>query len=312
MKSDWSKEQIDHAFRCIDAQKQMNDGCVVPTIQVPCGRCQECNRKRAHDWQTRLNLEMAYGKHRNATFITLTIDPEHMYLFPDPSDKKAIGAVLERFFDRLRKAYRFHGTPKHFIVTELGEKHGRLHFHGILWDIPFWSPLYREVNAELRKLWKYGATWVGYCNGKTYNYITKYILKPARGYRPLVFCSKRIGFSYLCSEERVAFVRSSGLHKMLKVSVGGAKGVPLPRYLKFKCFTEDEIRDYQVYNSWCVVPYNYWDPPEYKGHKFNSYSDLYAYKKMLYERSFRWGLSRPLPKASSGVHSIAPDPSFLI
>ena len=307
---DWDEVQIAHAQRCASLEKSMNNGYVVPTLLVPCGRCEDCNRKRAHDWRTRLNLELAYGKHRNAIFVTLTVAPEHMYLFPDYSDKKAIGAILERFFDRWRKKFTRSKTPKHFIVTELGKKTGRFHFHGIIWDVPFYSPLRREINAVLSDLWQYGNTWVGDCDGRTYNYVVKYILKPIKGYRPLVFCSKKIGFGFLSSAERRELVRKCGIHKLCKVSIVGCRGVSLPRYLKFKCFTDEEIRDYQAYNAWCVVSFDYWDPPEYKGHKFNSYRDLYAYKAHLYECSLARGLSRPLPKASSGINYIVPNPDF--
>lgn len=225
-------------------------------LVVPCGSCYNCRKARASSWRSRLLLEQLYGKHKNALFITLTLDNEHLSSFRDDP-----AAFWRRFRDRFRKEYR--RTPVWWFTTELGERNGRLHLHGIIWDAPFYisSSVWRSREKMAQKLsssWKYGSVWVDYASDKTMGYITKYITKTSVkengkihhltvnwNFRPKVFCSPGIGRRW--GELNKSSIVSHVLTKSTNVSdlffschING-HSYPLPRYFR-EAFTTPEAR----------------------------------------------------------------------
>lgn len=277
-------------------------------LVVPCGRCVDCRKARGNEWRTRLNLENQYGNHKNAIFVTLTISPDYYVEFQDRQNQYSF---IRKFCDRWRK--RFGKAPKRFFVTELGDDTGRLHFHGIIWDVPFYTGRYKLDNPVLQDLWKYGHTWMGYVDSSTCNYITKYITKPSEfdpKFIPAVFASPKLGLSYLDSEVRDVIRRDGGLRRPL-IHVAKSK-VVCPRYIYNKCFTEDERFDKALYDAWCVVPYGYWDPPSYKGHRFPDRDSYQCYIKETYLDSLRRRTSLP-PKGIAGRNSdLTPNLDFVV
>lgn len=167
-------------------------------VAVGCQVCEECRRKRKNEWQIRLHEESRHS--RQAVFVTLTFseesinDLEKYYIekhegeIPDANQTAKTGIRL--FLERWRKKY---GTSiKHWLITELGHKGTeRIHLHGILFQ--------KIDKKELDKIWKYGHTWVGYCNAKTINYVVKYCMKVDEKHKNFIgriFTSKGIGQGY--------------------------------------------------------------------------------------------------------------------
>ena len=132
---------------------------------VPCGKCFECRKKRASQWRSRLMLEVLHGKYKNAHFITFSFSDEYLKQFHLDDvyniKRSGIAVPIRRFLERYRK--HFGVSLRHFFITELGEKKGRFHLHGIVFD----SEL--KTKEEYDKVWKYGWTWIGYVNVKTVN-----------------------------------------------------------------------------------------------------------------------------------------------
>lgn len=194
------------------------------TLKVACGRCPECRKQAAREWQMRLTeeyLNLGYGQ-----FVTLTIsdkEGEKLSRELNTNDSETIAkAAVKKFRERWRKKYK--KSPRHFLITELGHskkylKGGitakgtqRLHLHGIIFEpIEKFGKVenYRKENKkagriseELTKLWKYGHTLLGYSdlNEKTINYVTKYITKidlEHRGYYGKKLVSPGIGREYV-------------------------------------------------------------------------------------------------------------------
>lgn len=195
-----------------------------PRILVPCGKCIECAKAKAAQWRFRLFQEINLGGHKNALFLTLTLDPKHY----DPEVKP--GVYLRLFLDRFRKKYGY--SPKHWFIHEYGsDPNGthRLHFHGLIFDWPGAPQSFGPAGPEskfirlaaarrfsdryIAPLWQYGFVYLGdHCSLDTALYITKYISKgyfehfrnpEIWRYPPHTYCSAGIGIGFLSTVKSV-------------------------------------------------------------------------------------------------------------
>lgn len=173
-------------------------------LVVDCGRCINCQKKRANYWRQRLIDEFRYLVDRNPDkkhrvfFVTLTIAPEFY-----KKDVNYAYGLIKKFRERYRKTYG--KSLRFWICSEYGEKRGRLHFHGIFFDPLFDATL-------LPSLWKYGRcdmSVVG-CSPKNLDqdpekaivYVTKYVTKYCDQWfidydkRSRFWCSPGLGLAY--------------------------------------------------------------------------------------------------------------------
>lgn len=195
-------------------------------IDVPCGYCFSCQKRRMNEYRVRLMNEIQ--KWPYSIFVTLTFDDRNLARFKDsPNDS------LRLFFDRLRKKYG--KSYRHWFIGEYGTLNGRLHYHGFIFDTPRYGLPYHE----LTKLWSYGNLWLGYCTAETVNYIVKYTTKYSNnGTRPpRVFSSKGIGDNYL--NPRQILFHKNGLPLSPFMNINGVT-YPLPRYYYNKIFDDDD------------------------------------------------------------------------
>lgn len=166
-------------------------------VPVGCGRCIECSKQRARNWQTRLLEDIKVNKFGH--FITLTFsDQDVTNLYSElkhvPNgydlDNETATLAVRRWLERIRK--RTGKSARHWLVTELGHNGTEnIHLHGIVWS--------DNIDKDLND-WKYGYTWKGtYLNEATVNYVTKYVTKTDiqhKYYKPIILCSKGIGSNY--------------------------------------------------------------------------------------------------------------------
>lgn len=218
-----SNSNIDFSNACQDFYNSL--GYVQPPdkfIEVPCGKCVSCLKTRRNGWRMRLMAE--FYRYPSSAFITLTFNDESLDKFKDNPNK-----AVRLFLDRFRKF--FGKSIRHFIVPEFGSKTERLHYHGILFNLP---PIFDE--DVLASIWKYGFVYVGYCNAKTINYVIKYITKPDSSNMslPRLIVSKGVGISFL--ESYGVDIKDN--YQPYFVSNGYK--IPLPRYYLTKLFTEVE------------------------------------------------------------------------
>jgi hypothetical protein len=170
----------------------------VLSVPVGCGKCLECRKQKSRQWQVRLLEDIRVNK--NAKFITFTfserelqkLDNEIKGLSGYDRDNEICRLAVRRFTERWRKKYK--KTIRHWLVTELGSQNTeRVHLHGLLWT--------DETTEVIAEKWSYGKIWVGdYVNGKTINYIVKYINKVDKAhkeYNSKIFTSKGIGSNYM-------------------------------------------------------------------------------------------------------------------
>lgn len=233
----------------------------IKLVPTGCGKCMECRKQKARDWNVRLHEELKTNN--KAIFITLTFSNEkytetynailkrHQELEIQPPegyemDNQIATYAIRHWLENYRKKYKRH--VRHWLVTELGhEGSENIHLHGILW-----LDKNQSINAILDK-WIYGFVWDGntkngkkenYVNGKTINYITKYVNKADekhRNYKSIVLCSKGIGKGYT--------QQSKGDHVKNKYNGNKTREyyrtptghkLALPIYLRNKIYSEEE------------------------------------------------------------------------
>lgn len=194
--------------------------------EVPCGKCSLCCDKSARDWSTRAMCESQTST-GYPLFVTLTYNPRHL-----PSD----GVVKEHaqnFMKRLRiniNRYMHKDVNlRFFLCAEYGSKHGRPHYHALIWNFPIlenltktlrifeksWSyviskddiPTHRDDYCfydEYARRWRcqYGFVHLQHAQGGHVKYCMKYMRKDAKvpkGANDVFFLSSRrrgLGFAW--------------------------------------------------------------------------------------------------------------------
>lgn len=207
-------------------------------IPTKCGCCIECRKEKQREWRVRLEEEL---RSNFGYFTTLTISPEGIKEIEEKSGLKweenpneIATKGLRLFLERVRKDIG--KSIKHWCVTELGEKNDRIHLHGIFFG---------QKSAELiRKHWKYGFVFIGgYCNSRSVNYMTKYMLKvdiKHPSFKQIVLASAGIGAGYM---DRLDYLWQKQNYNNINVPTytfrNGTK-MAMPKYYRNKIFTEKE------------------------------------------------------------------------
>ena len=212
-------------------------------VQIKCGKCLECRKQKQREWTTRMSEELKHNQ--KAYYLTLTISEENMsmlkkkYNLKDANEiaTKAHRLYLENYRKKEKKA------PRHWCITELGEKKGRIHLHGIFWG-----------NLEsLKNRWTFGFTYVGdYVNEKTINYITKYMLKenPAdKNFVGKVLCSKGIGLQYTETLNATLINKWSGKNTKEYYLLRNGQKTALPEYYRRKIWTDEQREQLRIYKE---------------------------------------------------------------
>lgn len=204
-------------------------------VPIGCGVCIECCKKKAREWQVRLNEELKVNK--NSYFVTLTFDEkelEKLCTEKKQYESNYIASVaIRRFLERYRKKNK--KSIKHWLVTELGQdKTERIHLHGIIWG--------NDIE-EIKSHWKYGIFDIGkYCNSQTISYIVKYITKidkKHKNFKPQIFCSKGIGRNYIENPFSTKNkYNENGTNENYRLSNG--QKIALPIYYRNYIYTEEE------------------------------------------------------------------------
>lgn len=262
-------------------------------IKVPCGTCFSCLKRKRLEWSFRLLQEIR--QHKESTFVTLTFSNEYLEEFKDNPKRP-----LMLYIDRLRKALGY--RPRYWFISELGDDDkytGRLHFHGI-----FFGTSRKTLNFHLqRNKWKYGNVWLGYVNFKTANYVTKYMLKFQKDYKPIMLLSNGIGLSYI-SKRSLDYHLNNFDPRMYCVFLG--QKYPLSNYYKTKLFDE--------HIKLCFMINRYFDnsPKEYylNGFKFTDARLYENYRKSYYNDSLRCGTSLPIKPRKSLIGDIEVNSDF--
>lgn len=213
-------------------------------IEIPCGECKECKKKRKEMWRLRIENELLDSK--SAIFFTGTFSDEAIenikkqYKVEEEND---IATKANRLFlERLRKKHGIKLT--HWCITELGAKKGRIHIHGIFFikenqDIEY-------IKDKIKREWDFGWNYLGYVDqGRTINYITKYMLKENENFKefkPKVLASQKIGISFIERNKRFyKYKEENGeIEANTKMEYLDGRETYLIKYYKEKLYTTEE------------------------------------------------------------------------
>lgn len=246
-------------------------------IEVGCGQCHGCEKRRMRDYQIRLLYEL--NKHPNSYFITLTFDDKNLKRFEDAPNES-----LKLFLDRLRKEC-FNKQVKHWFVAEYGTLHGRLHYHGFLFDLPYNNPT--DVAHLILSKWQYGFTDAQKCDENASRYVTKYVTKSCNNGKkpPRIFSSVGIGTGYL-DPDNIRFHNYGGILRPY-ILYRGLK-VPLPRYYHNKIFSDmDKIQMLREREEMRCT-----EPLMWNGKAYYNLVDFNIVRRATFEKNVRLGLSK--------------------
>ena len=208
-------------------------------VEIPCGNCIECRKKKSRDWQIRLAEELKEWK--KPIFITLTFNPTELKKilkenYIQNECNAVCGYAVRHFLERWRKKYK--KSLRHWLITELGhENTERIHLHGIIFSNE------KISTEELQKIWMYGNIWIGeYCNLKTINYIVKYVTKidtDHKGFNGQIFASPGLGKTWYDKQDKQRYkYKQNKTIDYYRLETGNK--IKLPKYYKNKLYTEEE------------------------------------------------------------------------
>lgn len=201
---------------------------LVKPVDIPCGRCPECLKRKISGWSFRLIQEEK--KSTSAYFLTLTYDTATVPLTASKFmnlDKRDV----QLFFKKLRKTHS--SKLKYYLCGEYGSKTNRPHYHVILFNA--------RVDL-IQPAWQHGSIHYGSVSGASIGYTLKYISKPKR--IPLFpgddrlpefsLMSKGLGAQYL-TPQMIAW-HQADLENRLCHKIEGNKTISMPRYYKQKIY----------------------------------------------------------------------------
>lgn len=213
-------------------------------IEIPCGECKECKKKRKEMWRLRIENELLDSK--SAIFFTGTFSDkaiENIKKQYGVKEENDIATKANRLFlERLRKKYDIKLT--HWCITELGKEKGRIHIHGIFFIKENQDVKY--IKDKVKREWDFGWNYLGYVDqGKTINYITKYMLKENENFKefkPKVLASKNIGIGFIERNKRFyKYKEENGEIKAnTKMEYLDGRETYLIKYYKEKLYTTEE------------------------------------------------------------------------
>lgn len=183
----------------------------VDEVQVPCGKCIQCQYSKAQNWSCRSTLEMQ--KYQQACVLTLTYSSDFL---PDNGliRYKDIQDFLKKLRWHLQRIDR-NKKIKFMCACEYGRSGSiRPHYHLIIFnwfpeDVNILQPYKRTKKGSLlykskflTDLWSFGFVDVGTVNHQTCRYVSQYCVKKFTSYNP-IYVNK-------CKQERERLRASQG------------------------------------------------------------------------------------------------------
>jgi len=203
-------------------------------VNVPCGRCPECVKRRVSQWSVRLQKEADVST--SAFFVTLTYGTEHVPI----SNNKYMTLKkedLQDFFKRLRH----HTTEKikYYAVGEYGGKFKRPHYHIILFN---------SREEHVCKAWTIGQVHFGKVEAASIAYCFKYISKDKTikqhknddRLREFSLMSKGLGKCYVEDKTNVQW-HLADLDNRYYVPIRGGDKASMPRYYRDRIYNSEQF-----------------------------------------------------------------------
>lgn len=208
-------------------------------VTAKCGKCPECRRARAREWQQRLDAELRFSKsEQKPRFITFTFTDEKLAEYNTDGDYEKENLMVKKEVELWRKRLsKAKVKQRHWMITEHGQdkdKSERIHIHGIIWA--------DDWDAIAEK-WQAGFADIGEIRPSTIGYLIKYVHKEPevkKDYQPIVLCTPGIGKCYVNKESQYRH-RWRGENTNYQYILENGLKVELCDYYKKKFYTENQL-----------------------------------------------------------------------
>lgn len=230
-------------------------------INLPCGQCFGCRRKKAVQWGARAVHETML--HPFSSFITLTYED-------------APSGLVHRDYQMFMKRFRENNSElqiRQLMCGEYGEKRGRPHFHALIWGTDFFHDRrrfkqmpggYWLYNSDLLDgYWGHGHAVISNVTFESAAYVGGYCFKKINGknepdrnyYQPNPFTGEMVRKEYIIPSRSPA-VGIGWLQKYYKqvferderLIFEDGRSVPIPARYKKWC----EENHPKLYEDWKV------------------------------------------------------------
>lgn len=241
-------------------------------LDVPCGHCEECKKRKRTDWFVRTYYHFMYVVLQclgSCLYVTLTYDNEHLphITLSDGTKVPCFSSLdIQRFFKRLRiNLSRHHNITdiSYFLSSEYGGTTHRPHYHFLLFVHCGCNPAI--VRKEIRNAWNFGFISFGQNGGLVasndngaFRYVAKYVAKDVLTDEWFEYVTANVSaHDYYLLRSAKPFIRVSryfGAHAtdyvseedllagQIKIpSNGGYQYVTLPRYYDYRLFYDRTI-----------------------------------------------------------------------
>lgn len=171
-------------YTCLNPLRIWKDG--VGYVDVPCGKCYDCQMRKRAEWDLRLQVEALHSE--DCAFVTLTYDNDHLENLSVRTTQLWLKSLRNKGFK-----FRYYG------VAEFGELYGRPHYHFLIFFKEHTYPLL------LYNTWDKGIMDVGSVTPAAIHYVTKWHVHPkyrigeSRELHGFTQPSKKLGFDLLDS-----------------------------------------------------------------------------------------------------------------
>lgn len=223
-------------FRVRNKSKDYNNQNLM--VNVPCGKCLACKKRRASHWSFRLNEEAKSSS--SACFITLTYEnapiSENGFRTLDKRD-------FQLFLKRLRKTCPTNKL-KYYACGEYGTQTHRPHYHAIIFNLP------KSLISNPQKIadtWQNGHIHLANNNQLTINYVVGYMTKSNftrfnnqdDRLPEFSLMSKKMGLGYL-TEAMKNYYKKREIFCIVRES---GQIISMPRYYKEKIFEKKQLKE---------------------------------------------------------------------
>lgn len=228
-------------YRVKNKNKDINNQNLM--IDVPCGKCIACTKRRASQWSFRLHEEAKVSS--SACFITLTYATT-------PKTENGFETLVKRdyqlFLKRLRKTCPTNKL-KYYACGEYGTQSYRPHYHAVIFNLPHSLIANPEKIADT---WQHGHIHLANNNIQTINYVVGYMNKGkferfnSHDDRLPEFSlmSKGLGSGYLTDAMKTYYKK----RKLFCIVKEEGQIISMPRYYKQKIFNKIELNE--MYETW--------------------------------------------------------------
>ena len=231
-----TKMQCFTPFRVRNKSKDHNNQNLM--VNVPCGKCLACKKRRASHWSFRLNEEAKTSS--SACFITLTYEnapvSENGFRTLDKRD-------FQLFLKRLRKTCPTNKL-KYYACGEYGTQTHRPHYHAIIFNLP--KSLIQSPQ-KIADTWQNGHIHLANNNQLTINYVVGYMTKSNftrfnnqdDRLPEFSLMSKKMGLGYL-TESMKNYYKKREIFCIVRES---GQIISMPRYYKEKIFEKKQLKE---------------------------------------------------------------------